>query len=105
MRILLKEQQRGNYANSSGKTVGAESLEETMADENTARRKTVLKVLFVTLIILDIVAALNFAFDLATDEEITNNEDNKEDTNIKDISEHINTMDISENTQIKEEKR
>ena len=76
-----------------------------MADENNARRKTVLKVLFVTLIILDIVAVLHFAFDLATDEEITNNEDNKEDTNIKDKYEDINTMDILENTQIKEEKR
>ena len=80
-------------------------VQKTMTDKHTAMRKTVIKVLFVTLIVLDIVAVLHFAFDLATDEDMTNNKDNKEDTDIKDESENINMMEILKNTQIKEEKR
>ena len=82
-----------------------QKVQKTMTDEKTAMRKTVLKVLFVTLIVLDVVAVLHFAFDIATEEEITNNEDNKEDTNTKDKSEDISMMEILENNQIKEEKR
>ena len=73
-------------------------------EENNDRRKTVLKVLFVSLIILDAFAVLHFALDLATDEKITTTGD-KEDTNKKDKYEDIHTGDRLENALIKEDKR
>ena len=73
-------------------------------DESIARRKTVLKVLFVSLIILDAFAVLHFSLDLATEEEITNPGD-KEDTNNKDKYKYIQTIDRLEDAFVKEDKR